>query len=502
MGIYTAIVKAGAQSPQKTAVVFNERKLAYAELLELVDRAVAALQVLAPGCRRIAVNAHNSPELLAMALAISKLGLTMVPLNPALRKAQLQKQIQATCCDVLVSYKASVELWREALPNIKVLAVEECFADQAVKPEYSESEPDINAAYLITLSSGSTGDPKPIVLSQQSKLLRSRQAQQCYRIQAEDVILCASPFYHSLGQRLCFLPLLHGATLVLLEHFSVDAWLKAVETHKVSFTIAVSSHLQALQAALIDAGPGLRSLRCLVSSSALLTAELKEKLFAKLGCEFHEMYGATEVATATNLSPEDARFRPGSVGRILPEVDLHILDDAGKQVASNTVGEIACKSSLVFNGYDAKPRETRAAFKGEYFLTGDLGYLDKDGFLYFVSRKKDLIITGGVNVVPKDIEAELLKLPQIVDCCVIGVEDDYFGEAICAVCVTSERQVNTEALQKQLRLDLNKVLAGFQQPRYYEFLPAIPLTGSGKPDKQALRERFGKLAQEQRVHVR
>lgn len=514
MGIYSKFVQACEIAPHKTALIFKGKEYSYRELRDLVDLAAGNLLASFPGCRRVAVNAHNSVELVVLAFALAKLGLTMVPLNPALRRAQLQKQITATCCDVLLTNKATLASWQTSSSTLKVGDIESCLRslerDKSLErnnsPERKNShalEVDVHAAYLITLSSGSTGDPKPIVLSQQSKLLRSEQAAASYGIRPEDVVICASPFYHSLGQRLCFLPLLHGATLVLLEHFSVDAWASAVERHQVSFTIAVSSHLQALQGKLLEGNPALRSLRCLVSSSALLTSELKERLFAKLGCEFHEMYGATEVATATNLSPEDARFRPGSVGRALPGVEILILDNEGQIVEANTVGEIACKSPLVFSGYDAKPRETHAAFnQNGFFLTGDLGYLDKDGFLYFVSRKKDIIITGGINVVPRDIETELLKLPEIADCCVIGVEDNYLGEAIVAVCVATDTAANVDAVQRKVQLQLNNVLAGFQQPRHYEFVERIPLIGSGKPDKQSLRARFATLAKECRAHAR
>lgn len=503
MGIYSKFVTASELALHKTALIFKGKEYSYAELRELVDLAAGNLLASFPGCRRVAVNANNSAELLVLAFALAKLGLTMVPLNPSLRRAQLQKQITATCCDVLLTHKAILASWQSSGSTLKVGDIESCLRISGERKSRQVLEVDVHAAYLITLSSGSTGDPKPIVLSQQSKLLRSEQAAECYGITQEDVIICASPFYHSLGQRLCFLPLLHGATLVLLEHFSVDAWVNAVEQHQVSFTIAVSSHLQALQGKLLEGNRALRSLRCLVSSSALLTSELKERLFAKLGCEFHEMYGATEVATATNLSPEDARFRPGSVGRALPGVEILMLDNEGQIVEANTVGEIACKSPLVFSGYDAKPRETHAAFnQNGFFLTGDLGYMDKDGFLYFVSRKKDIIITGGINVVPKDIETELLKLPEIADCCVIGVEDNYLGEAIVAICVATDPLTNKDAVQRKVQLQLNNVLAGFQQPRHYEFVERIPLTGSGKPDKQSLRAQFATLAKECRAHAR
>ena len=481
-------------TPDKTAIVCSDAKLSYAQLRECVAAMVGVFRQQGLEKRRIALHYKNSIELVVAALAAARLEVTLIPINVALRPAQLAKQLEVVCADAVVTSASGARIVQRiasavhsiVMPSLDDMLNVDCLDDLAALGEVSTAHD-----FIITLSSGSTGNPKPIVLSQQVKIDRAAQAAQSYDVTSEDVILCASPFYHSLGQRLCFVPLLYGATLVLLEHFTVDAWLDGVRDQGVSFTIAVSSHLQALRQSLFDETEGLQSLRCLVTSSAAMDYGLKLQLMQRLGCEFHEMYGATEVATATNLFPSCPQEKSESVGKPLPSISIRILGDDKASLEVGEVGEIACRSPLVFSGYDQRTELTEASFHDGYFLTGDLGYLDAQGYLYFVSRKKDIIISGGVNIVPGDIESALLTHDGLADCCVIATRDDYLGEVVLAVCVLLDDAVT----EIDLKLHVNKHLAGYQHPKHYVFLDEIPLTPSGKPDKQKLRADYGDLGQ-------
>jgi len=492
--LYTRLAEVCERLPDKTALIFKAEKLSYRQLLEAVDTIAVRLRQTYPDVQRIGVLLNNSIEVVLLAFAAARLGRTIVPLNPALRKNQLLAQINLSQCSLLITGKSAIVIWRDIAPLIAVSSVQDLLSKPGDPKHLHSNTETMLEDFIITLSSGSTGAPKPIVLSQACKCLRADQAAESYAVDENDTVLCASPFYHSLGQRLVFLPLLQGASLVLLEHFSLTAWIAAVRHQHVTFTIAVASHLQALQHTLLSNNSGLDSLRCLVSSSALLSYPLKKRLIDELGCQFHEMYGATEVATATDLTPQEASIKPGSVGRALPQVQLQILDEKCNPLPAGETGEIAVRSPHSFNRYDGLPEQTDEAFCRGYFLTGDLGYLDRDGYLFFVSRKKDIIITGGINVVPADIENEIRQHPDIFDCCVIARADDYLGEAVHAVCVARESARAVDSLQTTLQLFLNQRLAGFQQPRSYTFLHKIPLTGSGKPDKESLRRELSKPA--------
>ncbi|HNV71936.1 MAG TPA: fatty acid--CoA ligase family protein, partial [Candidatus Ozemobacteraceae bacterium] len=225
------------------------------------------------------------------------------------------------------------------------------------------------------------------------------------------------------------------------------------------------------------------SLRCLVSSSALLDPSLKAELLEHLPCDFHECYGTSEIAIASNLDRAAGLRKTASVGVAAPGVDIRILDDQQKPLPANQPGEIACRTPMRFAGYYQRPDLTDAAMWGEYFRTGDIGKLDDEGFLFFLGRKKEIIITGGVNVYPQDVESALLTHPQVSECAVVPMPDNRLGEVVCAVIVARDRsQLNIRDLQ---RISARQ-LADYQQPHHYIILDELPKNRMGKLMKQEL----------------
>ena len=219
--------------------------------------------------------------------------------------------------------------------------------------------------------------------------------------------------------------------------------------------------------------------------SASSTLSLKDKLdFKKNKIRLYEMYGAAEIGTITNLSTFNSK-KEGSVGKILKNCDVKILDKNFNFLENNKVGEIACKTNLRLKNYYISKSLTKKSFIKNYFLTGDLGYKDNKNFLYFVSRKKDVIISSGENIYPSDIEKEVLKFKNISECCAIGIPDRYFGEALFLVCVTSKQDKNIET---KLRNFLRTRLANFQQPLGYDFVPLLPKNRLGKVIKQDVKK--------------
>ena len=204
---------------------------------------------------------------------------------------------------------------------------------------------------------------------------------------------------------------------------------------------------------------------------------LKDKLeFKKEKIKLYEMYGAAEIGTITSLSTFDSK-KESSVGKILQNCDVKILDKNFNSLKNNKVGEIACKTNLRLKNYYKSKNLTEKSFIKDYFLTGDLGYKDNKNFLYFVSRKKDVIISSGENIYPSDIEKEVLKFKNISECCAIGIPDKFFGEALFIVCVIKKKDKNIEI---KLRNFLRTRLANFQQPLGYDFVSLLPKNRLGK----------------------
>jgi long-chain acyl-CoA synthetase len=339
------------------------------------------------------------------------------------------------------------------------------------------------------MTSGSTGSPKPIILTQRTKFNRAQAAVELYGITAADRTLAATPLYHSLAERLALIPLLTGGTCILMPGFSTSSWLQCVREQQVTFTIAVSSQLKQIAAALAEPGnaAGIASLRCVVSSSALLDADTKAELIGRLQCDFHECYGTSEIAIASNLDSHWARIKTRSVGRAAPGVDIRIIGPAGELLGCGEAGEIVCRTPMAFGGYFRRPDLTQAAMWGDYFRTGDIGRLDADGFLYFLGRSKDIIICGGINIYPADIEEVVNAHPSVRESAAFALPDPRLGEVVGLAIVPMQAQAFD---LKQLRFHCCERLADFQQPRQFFLLSALPRNAMGKLMKYPLVEMF------------
>lgn len=491
-----------AMFPDKLATVVGDEHRTYGELTEQIRRVSVHLEEMGIGRGdHVGIVLPNCLEFLITMLAAADLGATMVPMSFGLPSATIVQALAATGCSAVVAWhiviadlaamdgtaiplerRISVGGRGRAWPSFPALLEP---ADET-KRLGRHAVPD-QTPYILGLTSGSTGAPKPIILSQRTKLLRSLSAMDMYGLDFGDVILAATPLYHSLAQRLALLPLFIGATGAIMPHFTAQRWVDLVDTLCVSFTIAVSSQLEQLLAIGITAGR-LGSLKTVVSSSALLRIPVKERLVTEWKCDFHECYGASEVGIASNLTPQAAKRKLASVGQAAPGTDILILDDRGEALGSGITGEIAVHSVTAFSGYWNNEAATLQAFKDGFFLTGDVGYLDEEGFLYYVGRKKDIIITGGINVYPQDVEAVVREHPDVAEVAAIGVDDARFGETILVVIIPRDLQNPPSA--RSLQRHCRSRLADYQQPQGFEFVADFPRTELGKIRKCELAARF------------
>ncbi|MEG0505122.1 MAG: fatty acid--CoA ligase family protein, partial [Raoultibacter sp.] len=344
---------------------------------------------------------------------------------------------------------------------------------------------------ILTMTSGSTGNPKPIDISQNNKYARSMAHIRVYSITTEDRILAATPLYHSLAERLVILPLILGATSILLPRFTPAIWLKCVSEQKVTFTIAVSAQLaQILELLKQPDAPSTSSLRAVVSSSALLEESIKLELIEKLKCEFHEMYGTSETSTITNICFQKSPDKQKSVGIPFDEAKIRILrDDNNTDYDTNCevgeIGEIACATSLLCKGYYKQEAMLNAAMFEGYFRTGDLGYLDEDGYLYFSGRKKEIIITGAINVYPHDIDSVVQKMPEVEECAAFAYPDDRLIEVVAlAVIPKEDSTITTRAIKTYCARNL----ADFQQPHKIFIVDRLPKNTMGKLQRMNILE--------------
>ena len=300
-----------------------------------------------------------------------------------------------------------------------------------------------------------------------------------YGLTKDDRILAATPLYHSLAERLVILPLILGATSILLPRFTPAIWLKCAEEQKPTFTIAVSAQLaQILELIKQTNAQGIDSFRSIVSSSALLEEKVKLELIDRLKCEFHEMYGTSETSTATDICFQTARNKQKSVGLPFDEAEIRILrDDEDTECAIREVGEIAVKSKLTCKGYYKLKNMMDMATTDGFFRTGDLGYVDEDGYLYFAGRKKELIITGAINVYPNDVDAVVSQLTAVEECAAFSYPDERLGEVVALAIVVKE---DCELNERTVKVFCARNLADFQQPHKIFFVDMLPKNAMGK----------------------
>lgn len=486
------------KNPAKEALWCDGITKTYQELGDMVSN--YSNMLLSCGVQygdHIGIPMNNSVESVAIILAAANLGLALVPINPTLPLNAMKTSF--ACGDVKhIIARRAFFMQEEEQGKLPVTGVRFCM-DGTYEGTYSlldaqnygTERPTINQvtgneSFIITMTSGSTGEPKPINLTQENKLQRALAHRRMYNITEDDRILAATPLYHSLAERLVLMPLLFDATSILLPRFTPNLWLQCVNEQQVTFTIAVSAQLNQIADLLSSPFmPEISSLRCIVSSSALLETHVKNNLIDKLKCDFHEMYGTSETSTVTDINFAEAKDKKKSVGKPFPEAKVRILSEDKKDLPFYEIGEIACASKLMCDGYYKKEDIFQKALYDGYFCTGDLGYLDEDGYLYFSGRKKEIIITGGINVFPQDVEEVILKLPEVEECAVFSYPSDRLGEVVAAAIVVKKESVLTK---RKVQMQCAKNLADYQQPHEVFFLDALPRNAMGKIVKGKLPE--------------
>ncbi|WP_404338891.1 class I adenylate-forming enzyme family protein [Pseudoalteromonas mariniglutinosa] len=496
--IFERVYQQSVNQPTKVAIVYEKERLTYQALIQQVLILSARFKALGMvKGQRIALFAPNGPEYAVILLAAAKLGLAVVPLPITLKGHALENALKSIPVALTIAWSSvSVQLLKANLVQAdNLISLNRKIADELLWEEVLSSElkddthwcdvPDF--PYILTMTSGSTGSPKPIVLTQDCKINRAFAATvHYYNLTVEDIVLVSTPLYHSLAQRGLLMPLMLGATTVIMTKFNVAKWFEVVEEQQISFLFAVSSQLDMLVNE-IHLAKNMASLKCIVSSSAVLASATKAKLIANFDCRLHECYGASEVGVVSDFCLNEHNDKQGSVGKALPFVKIKITNNNNDVLPVGEVGQIFCQSKTEFAGYLKLPEKTKLAYDSEgYFATGDLGYLDEDGFLYYVGRNNDVISSGGINVYPQDIEGVIKMHPDIEDCVAFAFPDTQFGEVIKVVYTTRTDAINEADLRKLCLQELTD----YQQPRFLERVDSLAKSSLGKILRQSVKELF------------
>lgn len=490
---------------QKTAIIFYEGpSMTYGELDQISNKLANALIDL--GTKRgdrIAVLLHNGLEFVVAYWAAIKIGAIFLPLNVWYKAPEIIHAIHDSTSSTLILGKEFVETIvsnRDQLAPVStyIVVADDPPAPQMLtyrhvidyaSPQRPEVEIDENDPHLILYTSGTTGVPKGAVISQRSYYLHTGVMADGLEMEEDDLYMNVYPMFHMGGPCSVLNTAYKGASLLIMSvPPTSEKILQAIQKYGVNSFVAVPTIWTRLLSHPDFDKYDLSSLKLSMGGSDAMPKDLLEQILSRTNANSPQVYGLTEGGVLTFLNAKDQRRKIGSSGKPHIQADIRIVDEEGHDVGPGEVGEIISRSEHQMLYYWNKPEETSKTVKNGWLYTGDLGRFDEDGFLYIVGRKKDMIISGGQNIYPAEVEKTILMLPQIAEVAVIGIPDKEWGESVMAVVVPREgKRLSEDEIINYVR----NQMAGYNKPRYVRFVDSLPRTSAtGKISKAELRKRY------------
>lgn len=486
---------------ENIALIFGEKKLTYREFNQEANRLAHGLIHLGikPG-DRVAILLNNSPEFIISYFAILKAGASVVPLNTMFKEGELKyilSDSRSRLVLALSSFREILNKVSSALPHLKHKVIFDKrwlwrdISYAGLRKRQPINEPSIGrhreaddvAAILYT--SGTTGRPKGAMLTHNNLLSNVASIKEAFKSVSPEVMLCVLPLFHAFAATVCMLfPLSFGSTVVIMERFIARDVLRSIAEHRVTIFAGVPP----MYAVLANISPEKYDLSCwrlAISGGAALPVEVMNAFESKYRIPIYEGDGPTECSPVTSVNPIGGRRKPGSIGLPVPGVEMRIVNEEGKHLPPERIGEIVVKGRNVMKGYLNQPEATAEAIRDGWFHTGDIGKKDREGYFYILDRKKDMVNVAGFNVYPREIEEVLYTHPKIAEAAVVGIiHNGLRGEVPKAFIILREGEKMSK--EEVINYCQDKI-ANYKVPRYVEFRESLPMTPTGKVLKRALR---------------
>jgi len=483
VNLATVLTDSVTRVADRPALRLGARTVSYADL-DLASARVAGLLAgrgTAPG-DRVAVMLPNVPEFAPVYYGILRAGGVVVPMNPLLKAREVEYYLSDSGAKLIFAWQDLADEASEGAARAEAACV-------SVGPDFLDHLQEYDAATevvgrdpqdaaVLLYTSGTTGHPKGAELTHDN-LLRNVEVSQSdlLRLDPSDKVFGGLPLFHSFGQTVTLnTTIAAGASLVLLPRFDPKAALDLLAEHDATVFAGVPTMYSAMLA--VPDAPELPALRVCVSGGAALPVEVLHRFEERFGCDVLEGYGLSETSPVASFNQPGKARKPGSIGTPVTGVELQIVDDAGQALAQGEVGEIAIRGHNVMKGYWNRPEATAEVLGADgWFRTGDVGRMDEDGYFFIVDRKKELIIRGGFNVYPREIEEVLYEHPAVAEAAVIGVPHAELGEEIAASVALKPGAVVTP---EELRDHVKAQVAPYKYPRVVWFVDALPKGPTGK----------------------
>jgi acyl-CoA synthetase (AMP-forming)/AMP-acid ligase II len=498
-------------TPQKTAIISAEGEQSYAQLWSRVRRLANSLSKIGIGPGdRMALLLQNSGRYLELYEAVALLGAAVVPLNFRFVASEIEYVVNHSGAKALVfdaAFMPTIEQLRDKLPSIgsNYIVTD---GDGARGPhsyerlveaglEVDPAVPaDLDACYFQGYTSGTTGFPKGCVNPHREFADCLRRMATIYGITPDDKEFVAAPLFHEAPALFALLQLFRGGTVIVTCDSTPANVFGLIDKYQATWTFMVPT-MWALMVTSEEIGKfDLGSLHSVISGGSPLLTHTKDALIKRLPkAGLNEFYGGTEVGLVTNLGPSDQKRKVRSVGRPVIGMFVELRDEDGNPVAQGDIGEIHIGGATLIREYFNNPQATAGARHGRFFTLGDMGRFDEEGFLYIVDRKKDMIISGGENIFPNDIEDVLYKHPAVHMAAVVGAPDSTWGEIVVAVVTKKPGHLVSEA---DLIAHCKGSLSSFKVPKRIDFIEQMPMSSFGKILRREVR---GPYWQKQEVQV-
>lgn len=514
LNLATLLENSARERPDKLAIIFNEMKMPYSAVNAAANQIANSLVAIGiqPG-DKVAISCPNLPYFPLVYYGILKAGAVVVPLNVLLRPREITYHLQDSDAKVYFCFEGTEQLPMGQMGYAGFQGAESCqhfflmtanpagpSPIEGVKtlgmfmynqsPTFATVQTDADDTAVILYTSGTTGQPKGAELSHMNMLMNARLSDNMYENAENDVHLIVLPLFHSFGQTVQMNSgFYNGHTLSLLPRFDPDAALGIMQRDNVTIFAGVPTMYWALLnhpgADKYDLEKIASNLRLCASGGAAMPVEVMKAFEEKFKVTILEGYGLSETSPVASFNRADRERKPGSVGLPVWGVDVKIFDELDNEVAEGELGEIVIRGHNVMKGYYKRPQATADAFRNGWFHTGDIGRIDEDGYIFIVDRVKDMIIRGGFNVYPREVEEVLMSHPAVSLAAVIGIPNEQYGEEVKAFVVL---KAGAELTEEELIAWSKDNMAAYKYPRSIEFRDTLPMNATGKILKIELRD--------------